>query len=368
LEGLVVNHSFWKGKRVFVTGHSGFKGSWLCSLLLRFGAEVTGYSLALPSTPCLSELIGLCRQMTSIEGDIREYQTVARTLEQYRPQIVIHMAAQPLVLASYQDPIATYSTNVMGTVNLLEAVRHVRGIMAVVNVTSDKCYENKETVSGHRESDPLGGYDPYSSSKACAELITSAFRNSFFSSATNGDPTPWVASARAGNVIGGGDWGANRLVPDIIRAFNKKEIAKIRRPTAIRPWQHVLEPISGYLTLAEKLCTSGAEYADAWNFGPSEGASKSVEWMVQQIADRWGRGASWEVDTSGHCHETSYLKLDSSKSRSRLGWSPRMNVEAALDMTVSWHKRFESGEDARAITIEQLDEFVELPSQQGTNR
>jgi CDP-glucose 4,6-dehydratase len=362
LEGLAMNPSFWKGKRVFVTGHSGFKGTWLSMLLLELGAEVTGYSLLPPSSPCLSDLVGLHRLLNSIEGDVCEYQRMKRALEQFRPQIVIHMAAQSLVRRSYQDPLTTYSTNIMGTVNLLEALRHVEGIRAVVNVTSDKCYENRVTARGYREGEPLGGRDPYSSSKACAELITSAFRNSFFSSTTNGNSGIHLASARAGNVIGGGDWAADRLIPDMIRAFSKNEPVKIRNPKARRPWQHVLEPIMGYLKLTERLWSEQALYADAWNFGPSISAAKPVEWITQYVAKRWGHGAKWELDEVEHQHESLCLKLNSTKSRLRLGWSPSFNIRESLDWTISWYKRFYSGEDARAITLEQLHAFMKLSS------
>lgn len=362
LEGLAMNPSFWKGKRVFVTGHSGFKGTWLSMLLLELGAEVTGYSLLAPSSPCLSELIGLHQLLNSIEGDVCEYQRIKRALEEFRPQIVIHMAAQSLVRRSYQDPLTTYSTNIMGTVNLLEALRHVQGIRAVVNVTSDKCYQNRGRATGYREKEPLGGRDPYSSSKACAEIITSAFRHSFFTSKENGNSGLHLASARAGNVIGGGDWAADRLIPDLIRAFSGNEPVKIRNPKAIRPWQHVLEPVSGYLKLAEKLWREHAPYADAWNFGPSIKGAKPVEWITQYIANSWGNGAKWELDEAEHHYESPCLKLNSAKSRLRLGWSPLLTIRETLDWTVSWYKRFYSGEDARAITLEQLYAFMKLDS------
>jgi CDP-glucose 4,6-dehydratase len=362
LESLAMNHSFWKGKRVFVTGHSGFKGTWLSMLLLELGAEVTGYSLLPPSSPYLFDLVGLRGLLNSLEGDVCEYQQLKGALEQCRPQIVIHMAAQSLVRRSYQDPLTTYSTNIMGTVNLLEAIRHVKGIRAVVNVTSDKCYENRRTANGYREEESLGGSDPYSSSKACAELITSAFRRSFFNSTKNGDSGIHLASARAGNVIGGGDWAPDRLIPDVIKAFSTNEPVKIRNPKAIRPWQHVLDPISGYLKLAEKLWSKHARYADAWNFGPSASMAKPVGWITQYIANSWGNRAKWERDGGEHYKESFCLKLNSTKSRLRLGWSPLLNIRKTLDWTISWYKRFYAGEDARAITLEQLHTFIQLDS------
>ncbi len=319
---------FWKGKRVLVTGHSGFKGTWLSMLLRELGADVIGYSLLPPSSPCLSDLIGLHSLITSIQGDVCGYQRLKSALEKFRPQIVFHMAAQALVQRSYQDPLTTYATNVMGTVNLLEAVRHVDGVRAIVNVTSDKCYENRELARGYRESERLGGLDPYSSSK----------------------------------VIGGGDWAADRLIPDIIRAFSKNEPVKIRNPKAIRPWQHVLEPINGYLELAEKLWSADSIYAAAWNFGPASGAAKPVEWITRYVAESWGNGAKWEVDGTERHHESLHLKLNSAKSRSRLGWSTLLNIRQTLNWTVSWYKRFYSGEDAGAITLEQLHTFMKLDS------
>ncbi len=358
-----MNPRFWSGKRVFVTGHSGFKGAWLCLLLRELGAEVTGYSLLPPSSPCLSDLVGLPSLVTSIPGDICDFQHLKHALETSRPEIVFHMAAQALVQRSYREPLTTYATNVMGTVNLLEAARHVDAIGAIVNVTSDKCYENKELSRGYREDERLGGLDPYSSSKACAELITSAFRNSFFASAKNGGPHAHLASARAGNVIGGGDWAPDRLIPDVIRAFSKNEPVKIRNPKAVRPWQHVLEPVSGYLALAEKLRSAGAAYADAWNFGPSNGAAKPVEWVTHYIAAGWGNGAKWEMDGAKHHRESLHLRLNSAKSRSRLGWATLLNLRETLDWTVSWYKRFYSGEDARAITLEQIHAYMKLASQ-----
>jgi CDP-glucose 4,6-dehydratase len=353
---------FWKGKRVLVTGHSGFKGTWLSMLLRELGADVIGYSLLPPSSPCLSDLIGLHSLIASIQGDVCDYQRLKSALEKFHPQIVFHMAAQALVQRSYQDPLTTYATNVMGTVNLLEAVRHVDGVRAIVNVTSDKCYENRELARGYRESERLGGLDPYSSSKACAEIITSAYRNSFFNSAKNGYPRVHLASARAGNVIGGGDWAADRLIPDIIRALSKNEPVKIRNPKAIRPWQHVLEPINGYLELAEKLWSADSIYAADWNFGPASGAAKPVEWITRYVAERWGNGAKWEVDGTERHRESLHLKLNSAKSRSRLGWSTLLNIRQTLNWTVSWYKRFYSGEDAGAITLEQLHTFMKLDS------
>lgn len=349
---------FWRGKRVLITGHTGFKGTWLSLWLNHFGAELIGYALAPPSDLSLSELVKLDELMNSVKGDIRNYEQLKQVIEETRPEIIIHMAAQSLVRPSYDDPITTYSTNVMGTVNLLEAVRRVGGVRVVVIVTSDKCYENREWVWGYRETDPMGGYDPYSSSKGCAELVTAAFRNSFFNS--HNANTVALASVRAGNVIGGGDWAKDRLIPDIIRACIQDEPIIIRNPNAVRPWQHVLEPISGYLTLAEKLWESDENYAEGWNFGPYDEDAKPVIWIVQRMVKLWGGNSSWKTDDQKHPHEAHYLKLDCSQARSRLSWKPTSNLEKALEWVVSWYRQFDIGKDARAITLAQIKEFLDL--------
>lgn len=349
--------SFWSGKRVLVTGHTGFKGSWLCLWLQSLNAEVFGLALPAATKPALFNEARVQEGMVSILGDIRDYDKVNRAMQQAQPEIVIHMAAQPLVRYSYQEPIETYATNVMGTVHVLEAARQVGTVRAVVNVTTDKCYENKEWVWGYREDEPMGGHDPYSSSKGCAELVTSAYRHSFYESAGIA-----LASTRAGNVIGGGDWAEDRLVPDILRAFEKKQPVVIRYPRAIRPWQHVLEPLSGYLQLAEKLYQKGNAYSGAWNFGPNDHDAKPVEWIVEQMIARWGQGASWQKDGSNQPHEANFLKLDISKAKSQLGWSPIWSLEQALQNIVYWHKRWIDKEAICELCLEQIIRYSQISS------
>jgi CDP-glucose 4,6-dehydratase len=356
---MAVNASgFWAGKRVFLTGHTGFKGSWLSVWLKDIGADLTGFALPPPTQPDLFELADVETGMTSVIGDLRDSSALEKALHDARPQIVIHMAAQPIVRLSYDNPAATYATNVMGLVHLLEAVRKSTDVRAVVNVTSDKCYENKEGLRGYRETDPMGGYDPYSNSKACAELVTSAYRQSFFNPATFGQHGVALASARAGNVIGGGDWAVDRLIPDIIRAIEARRPVNIRNPDAIRPWQHVLEPLSGYLTLAQKLYETGPVYAEGWNFGPSETDARPVQWIAERLTQAWGEGASWQRDSERDpVHEAHYLTLDCSKARSVLGWTPRWSLEQALRMTVDWYKSALQGEDMRAKTLSQIRQY-----------
>ena len=354
-----MNAEFWCGKRVLLTGHTGFKGSWLSLWLQSMDAQVVGYALAPPTEPSLFEVAGVGAGMTSVIGDIRDLEHLRAVFAEHKPEIVIHMAAQPLVRYSYAEPVETYSTNVMGTVNLLEAVRGTPGVKAVVNVTTDKCYENREWAWGYRENEAMGGYDPYSSSKGCAELVTAAYRNSFFNSATfNVKHSIAIASARAGNVIGGGDWAEDRLIPDIMRAITQGRSVTIRNPHAIRPWQHVLEPLSGYLKLAQKLYEEGAAYAEGWNFGPNDEDAKPVQWIVEQLTQSWGEGASWLLDGGEHPHEAHYLKLDCSKAKSRLDWHPRWHLDEALKRIVDWQKQYLYGRDMRAVTIEQIDLYL----------
>lgn len=348
----------WKGKRVFLTGHTGFKGAWLSIWLDALGAEVTGYALKPPTKPSLFELCRLDRRVKSNIGDIRDAAKVKKALLAARPEIVIHMAAQPLVRESYRSPAETYETNVMGTVNLLEAVRACGSIKAVVNVTTDKCYENKERLRGYKEGEPLGGYDPYSSSKACSELVCAAYRDSFFNPAGYGRHGVALATARAGNVIGGGDWAADRLIPDLIRAAVKGEKVLIRSPRAIRPWQHVLEPLAGYLQLAEKLYTRGPRYAGAWNFGPGAGDAKDVEWIVKRMFAAWPEAPGYVIDRGRHPHEAHYLRLDSSKARRELGWAPRWHVGQAIDRIVAWTRACSAKRDMRAMCLEQISEYT----------
>ena len=358
LRSVNVDPRFWADKRVLITGHTGFKGAWLCLLLEQTGAQVCGYAHEPPTQPSLFDLAKIGDRIDSVRGDIRDYEHLRKTIAERRPEIVIHMAAQPLVRRSYRDPLETYSTNVMGTANLLEAVRQVGGVKVVVNVTSDKCYHNREMMWGYRENDPMGGYDPYSSSKGCAELVADAFRKSYFDKPADGAPYVALGSVRAGNVIGGGDWAEDRLIPDSIKACQQKKSIEIRSPHAIRPWQHVLEPISGYLLLAEKLWTEGRAFAEGWNFGPADQDARPVQTIVDRIVKLWGDGACWHLSDGPHPHEAHYLKLDCSKARARLGWSPRTDLATALEWTVSWYQRVGRGEDARIVTLDQIRQFL----------
>jgi len=353
-----VNTTFWRGKKVFLTGHTGFKGSWLSLWLQQLGAEVTGYALSPPTEPSLFEVASVAQGMNSVIGDIRDGAVLMKAMQAAAPDIVIHMAAQPLVRRSYVDPVETYSTNVMGTVHLLEAVRQTKSVRAVVNVTSDKCYDNKEWVWGYRENEPMGGFDPYSNSKGCAELVTSAYRNSFYDPAKYREHGVAIASGRAGNVIGGGDWAEDRLIPDILSAISSGAPVLIRSPHSIRPWQHVLEPLSGYLQLAQKLYEDGIAYAEGWNFGPSDEDAKPVQWIVDQLTQKWGDGASWQLDKGDHPHEAHYLKLDCSKARMKLDWQPRWHLGQALEMIVDWQRAWLAKEDMRSFTLEQIDLYT----------
>ena len=349
VKGMCVDPIFWQGKRVLLTGHTGFKGSWLSIWLKSMGADLQGLALDPPTKPNLYSQADIASNMRSAIGDIRDYQFVHGVVFAFKPEIVIHMAAQPLVRYSYKNPIETYATNVMGTVHILEAIRQVSSAKVIINVTTDKCYENKEWVWGYREDESMGGFDPYSSSKGCSELVTAAFRRSYFE--TSGVA---LASARAGNVIGGGDWAEDRLVPDILRAFEENKPAIIRNPHSIRPWQHVLEPLSGYLVLAQKLWSNPASYAQAWNFGPRDEDAKSVEWIVKSLAKQWGEGASWRVDAGAHPHEAGYLKLDISKAATLLGWTPRWTLGIALEKIVEWRSRVRAKFKPSSICLDQI--------------
>lgn len=357
MEGMAVNPAFWKGRRVLLTGHTGFKGGWLSLWLHSMGAQLTGYALAPPTKPSLFDVAGIDKGMTSIIGDIRDLEHLRKAFAEQQPEIVIHMAAQPLVRYSYVEPVETYSTNVMGTVNLLEAVRGTGSVKAVVNVTSDKCYENREWAWGYRENEAMGGHDPYSNSKGCAELVTAAYRNSYFHPEKYTEHGVALASGRAGNVIGGGDWANDRLIPDIMRSIVQGKPVNIRNPHAIRPWQHVLEPLSGYLLLAEKLYEEGTAYAEGWNFGPNDEDAKPVQWVVESLTKAWGRNASWMPDNGEHPHEAHYLKLDCSKAKTRLHWQPRWRLEEALSAIIDWHRAYRDGKDMRELTLRQIDAY-----------
>lgn len=348
---------FWKGKRVLVTGHTGFKGSWLCLWLQRLGANLVGYALPPPTDPSHFELAQVAAGMTSLEGDVRDFARLKRVMADHRPEIVLHLAAQSVVRASYDDPRETYETNVMGTVNVLEAVRLCGGVRSVVNVTTDKCYENREWVWGYREDEPMGGHDPYSNSKGCSELVTSAYRASFFPAERHAEHGVALASARAGNVIGGGDWTRDQLIPDVLRAFSKGESVSLRSPGATRPWQFVLEPLSGYLLLAERLFKDGTSNAEGFNFGPIDDDAKPVAWLVEKLGASWGPGVGWQPDPRQHPHEANFLKLDSSKARARLGWAPRIGLSEALDWVVDWYKTYVDGKPVRNKTEEQIASF-----------
>lgn len=349
-----MNLVFWKGKRVLLTGHTGFKGSWLSLWLQSMGAQVIGYALAPSTNPSLFDVAEIEQGMTSIIGDIRDLEHLRNVFADHQPEVVIHMAAQPLVRYSYIEPVETYSTNVMGTVNLLEAVRSTASVKAVVIVTTDKCYENREWVWGYRENEAMGGYDPYSSSKGCAELVTAAYRNSYFHPDTYQMHGVAIASARAGNVIGGGDWADDRLIPDIMRAITEGKPIRIRNPHATRPWQHVLEPLSGYLVLAQKLYEDGATYAEGWNFGPNDEDAKPVQWIVEKLTQTWGEGANWVMDDGNHPHEAHYLKLDCSKAKTRLNWHPRWPLEVALDAISKWQRAYRDGKNMKTLTLRQI--------------
>jgi len=357
MEGLEMNFSFWRGKRVFLTGHTGFKGSWLSLWLQELGADVTGFALQPCDEPSLYETTDAGACMTSVIGDIRDASALKTALLAAKPEIVIHMAAQSLVRRSYQDPVETYSTNVIGLVNLFEAVRSAETVRALLNVTTDKCYENREWVWGYRENEPMGGHDPYSSSKACAELVTAAYRSSYFSCAQQ-TKTVALATARAGNVIGGGDWAQDRLIPDMLRAFSARTPAVIRNPGSIRPWQYVLEPLRGYLMLAEHLYEQGDSFAQAWNFGPDEKDAKPVFWIAKNMARLWGTDVEWKIDDAGiHPHEARYLKLDISKARNNLGWHPVLRLEDTLQGIVDWTQKWVSGHNMRDVTLAQIRSY-----------
>jgi len=348
-----VDASFWKGKKVYLTGHTGFKGSWLSLWLQNMGALVKGYSLYVNTIPALFTKANVAKEMESEIGDIRNLEQLTKSMVSFNPDILIHMAAQPLVRLSYQEPVDTYTTNVIGTVNVLEAARKCSNLKAIVSVTTDKCYENKEWDWGYRESEPMGGHDPYSSSKGCAELVTSAYRRSFFSA----EHTASLASARAGNVIGGGDWAEDRLIPDILRAFEKSEPVVIRNPLSTRPWQHVLEPLSGYLVLAQELFLNGDYFSEGWNFGPKDEDCKPVSWILDKMVTYWGNNASWNLDKNNNPHEAGFLKLDCSKASNRLKWNPKWNLQLTLKSIVDWHQLYTNGGDIKKQCLKEINTY-----------
>lgn len=352
VEGVVMNRAFWQGKRVFMTGHTGFKGGWLSLWLADMGAEVHGYALTPPTEPNFFTVAHLASRLaTSTIADIRDAEMLTRAMQSAHPDIVLHLAAQPLVRYSYVAPVETYAVNVMGTVNLLEAVRLTPGVKAVVNVTTDKCYENREWVWPYRENEAMGGVDPYSSSKACSELVSAAYRASFLDAAG-----VHLASARAGNVIGGGDWAADRLIPDFLRALDAQRILTIRSPQATRPWQHVLEPLAGYLMLAEKLYEEGPGFAEGWNFGPDDNDAKPVRWIVEYLCSQVPN-AIWQCDATPQPHEANTLKLDSSKAKTRLGWRPRWNLQTALGRSLEWHQAWKEGVEMADVSLGQIQDY-----------
>ena len=348
----MIDQNFWQGKRVFLTGHTGFKGSWMALWLNSLGAIVKGYALSPPTDPSLFNEAKIDSIIDSQIGDIRDLELFKRSLTDFNPDILIHMAAQPLVRSSYANPVETYETNVMGTVNVLESARACKNLKAIINITTDKCYENDDRSEGYKESDPMGGHDPYSSSKGCAELVTSAYRRSFMQEQGIG-----LASVRAGNVIGGGDWADDRLIPDILKSFEKNESIIIRNPKATRPWQHVLEPLSGYLVLAQKLYKNQEDYAEGWNFGPNEKDVKSVDWILDKMIAKWPN-SSWKLDKNSNPHEADFLKLDISKAESKLNWRPVWELSQTLEKIIVWHQAWFNKEDMQAACLAEIEEYT----------
>ncbi len=351
MEDLVSGPSFWRAKRVLITGHTGFKGAWLSLWLAKLGANVTGYALAPPSQPSLFDAASLGNVLSSVQADVRDLGSLKAAFNEARPEVVFHLAAQALVRPSYDDPVGTFTTNVMGTVNVLEAARSQPETRSVVVVTSDKCYENREWPWGYRENEAMGGHDPYSSSKGCAELVTAAYRSSFARAGVG------IASARAGNVIGGGDWAKDRIIPDFVRALERGQPLRVRNPGAVRPWQHVLEPLAGYLLLAERLLLEPVRFAEGWNFGPVDTDARPVSWVVDRFAQNWGGGVTWQADPGPHPHEANFLKLDCSKARNLLSWRPRLSLEQSLRWVTDWYRGFSTGSSAAELCLSQIAAF-----------
>lgn len=355
-----VNRSFWRGRRVFLTGHTGLKGSWLSLWLNTLGADVTGYALDPPTEPSLFVQARVVEKIRSVRGDIRDFAHLKSAMAVCKPEVVLHLAAQSVVRASYEDPIENYSSNVMGTVHVLEAVRQLKQPCAIVNVTSDKCYENREWIWGYRENEPMGGHDPYSNSKGCAELVTSAYRDSFFPPDSVKDHGISLGSARAGNAVGGGDWTSYQLIPDLMRAFLAGKPCMIRNPSAYRPWQFLLEPLRGYLMLAERLSEGGTQFASGWNFGPVDSDVKPVSWIADELVKLWGDGASWALDDGAHPHEAHALKLDATKAAAGLEWRPVLPLKQALGWIVEWYRAHREGQDLQQITLKQIEQYEAL--------
>ena len=357
---MVINLNFWKNKKVLLTGHTGFKGSWLSIWLKKLGVELVGFSKDIPTKPSLFEIAKVSEGMTSITGNIEDFTAIQKVLKENKPEIVIHMAAQSLVRKSYEEPINTFATNVMGTVNLLQAVKTTGNTLVLINITSDKCYENKGTEKAFSENSPMGGYDPYSSSKGCAELVTSSFRDSFFNLKEFERHGCSLSSVRSGNVIGGGDWAKDRLIPDIMNSISKRIPTQIRNTRSIRPWQFVLEPLFGYLILAQRMWEEGKEFSEPWNFGPDETDCKSVKWILEKISKEWNDGFSWKEDTKDNPHEAEMLKLDCTKAKKRLGWKTKLDVTETIEWTVNWYKEYFKNSDMKEYTENQIDKFVSL--------
>jgi CDP-glucose 4,6-dehydratase len=348
----MIDQEFWQGKRVFLTGHTGFKGSWLSLWLALLGAKVKGYALNPPTSPSLFDEAKVGKVIDSQIGDIRDQNALYKSMTEFNPDILIHMAAQPLVRYSYDAPIETYEVNVIGTAKVLEVARSCVDLKVIVNITTDKCYENDSRSQGYKEDDPMGGHDPYSSSKGCAELVTSAYRRSFFKERGIG-----IASVRAGNVIGGGDWADDRLIPDILRSFEKNESVVIRNPKATRPWQHVLEPLSGYLILAERLYKNQKEYAEGWNFGPNEQDAKPVDWILDEMTLKWPN-SGWKLDKNSNPHEADFLKLDITKAELRLNWKPVWELSYTLEKIIEWHKAWLNKENMQSVCLKEIKAYM----------
>ncbi|MCX6115885.1 MAG: CDP-glucose 4,6-dehydratase [Proteobacteria bacterium] len=357
----IIKQEFWQGRRVLVTGHTGFKGAWLTLWLQKLGAKVSGFSLGVPTEPSLFKILSWGEAITSFEGDIRDAALFSNIVEREQPEVVFHLAAQSLVRPSYEDPVGTFATNVLGTVHMLEAVRKANGVRAVINVTSDKCYENHEWPYAYRENDPFGGRDPYSCSKGCAELVTAAYRSSFFSLA--GPDQVGLASVRAGNVIGGGDWSAERLIPDCMRAFSRGEEVVIRNPASVRPWQHVLEALRGYMLLAQQLYDTPMQFSEGYNFGPDTQDARPVSFIVEQLCSTWGPSAKWRLVREGegvHPHEATWLRLDSSLARCKLNWKPLLSLTEGLAWTAQWYRAFHEGASMTEVSLSQIEQIESL--------